>query len=654
MTLNSKVCTAIFELSDSWALPTRRGSFLVGLIAVLAAVPTSIRAGEPKKVDFVHEIAPLLKVHCVECHANGKYKGGVSFDTREALLKSRAIVPGKSSMSELAKRIGSADPKLRMPPKGKGLDAKEVALLKRWIDEGAVWEESFTFKVNTYVAPLNPRRVTVPAGEGHPIDRILESYFAKNKTTAPALVGDAAFLRRVYLDLIGMLPTPAETNAFLTDGAPDKRERVVRSLLQTENRAYADHWLSFWNDLLRNDYAGTGYIDGGRKQISGWLYQTLATNKPFDQFTRELISPTPESEGFIKGIKWRGNVNASQVIELQFAQNVSQVFFGANLKCASCHDSFIDHWKLEDAYSMAAVIADKPLEMHRCDKATGETARPRFLWPELGTIDAKAPKAKRLEQFATLVTHPENGRFTRTIANRIWQRMMGRGIVHPVDMMGNKPWSEDLLDYLATYLVDHRYDLKKLMEHIGTSKIYQARPAVFAKESLGEDYVFRGPELRRLSAEQFFDAIWMLTKTGPTKADAGVSLVPFADSVPADRKLIRASLVKSNALMRSLGRPNREQVVTTRPDQLTTLQALDLSNGQALGDLLARGASNYLKSYPRDDQLIENVYERALCRRPSDDEMATARRIVGSPMNVEGVADFLWVVAMLPEFQLVR
>src|SRR5207247_494479 len=116
--------------------------------------------------------------------------------------------------------------------------------------------------------------------------------------------------------------------------------------------------------------------------------------------------PSADAEGFIKGIKWRGNVNASQVPELQFSQNVSQVFFGANLKCASCHDSFIDSWKLDDAYALAAVVADRPLEIHRCDKATGQKARARFLWPELGTIDAKGKKAERLEQLAGLVTHP--------------------------------------------------------------------------------------------------------------------------------------------------------------------------------------------------------------------------------------------------------
>ena len=624
------------------------------MLLTLSATGLSVHAGDAKKIDFAHDIAPILKARCAECHTNGKYKGSVSFDTREDLLKSKAVTPGKSAGSELMKRITHSDPEIRMPPKGKPLEAKEIALIKAWIDQGVLWEAGFTFKVGTYVAPLKPRRVTLPPGPGHPIDRIVGVYYANNKVAPPGPIDDAAFLRRVYLDLIGLLPAPSEIDVFLKDAASDKRERIIRHLLEVENRAYADHWLSFWNDMLRNDYAGTGYIDGGRKQITGWLYNSLLRNKPYDQFARELISPTAESEGFIKGIKWRGNVNASQVVELQFAQNVSQVFFGANLKCASCHDSFIDNWKLDDAYGLAAIIADKPLEMHRCDKATGKIATPRFLWPELGTIDAKATKARRLEQVAELVTHPDNGRFARTIVNRIWQRMMGRGIVHPVDMMANKPWSDNLLDYLAVYLVDQKYDLKKLMAHIATSKTYQSRPAILGKEPIGEEYVFRGPELRRLSAEQFIDALWMLTRTAPGKADAGIGASLFADTVPMERRLIRASLVKSNALMRSLGRPNREQVVTTRPDQLTTLQALDLSNGQALTDLLSRGATTLIKTNSKENLLIAEIYQRALCRLPTAAELATARMIVGSPMTADGVADLLWIVVMLPEFQLIR
>jgi hypothetical protein len=627
-------------------------------VLLLLAGPVPSWAQPSAKIDFAHDIVPILKARCAECHTNGKYKGGLSLDTREALLKKKAVVPGKSGASELFRRITSSDPEERMPSKREPLSAKQIALIKVWIDQGLPWEAGFSFKAGTYVASLKPRRPALPParpGLEHPIDRILDAYFAKHKIEPPAPLDDTAFARRVYLDLIGLLPAASETEAFLNDKAPDKRRKLIQRLLD-EKRSYSDHWLTFWNDLLRNDYAGTGYIDGGRKQITAWLYRSIQDNKPYDQLVRELISPTPDSEGFIKGIKWRGNVNASQVVELQFSQNVSQVFFGANVKCASCHDSFIDHWKLDDAYALAAVVADRPLEIHRCDKAQGKFAQARFLWPELGNIDAKQPRTKRLEQLAHLVTHPENGRFTRTIANRLWQRLFGRGIVHPVDVMAGKPWSEDLLDYLAVYLVDQKYDLKKLLEHIVTSRAYQSRPVPLPKEPAGEDYVFRGPELRRLTAEQFIDAVWMLTKTAPAKPAAPLSLPPFEGSVPPERRFVRASLVTADALMRSLGRPNREQVVTTRPDQLTTLQALDLSNGQILNDLLNRGANNLLKSQGKmsEDGLVEELYHRALCRRPTPEELATARALVGTPRTADGVADLLWAVCMLPEFQLVR
>ena len=321
--------------------------------------------------------------------------------------------------------------------------------------------------------------------------------------------------------------------------------------------------------MLRNEYRGTGYIDSGRKQITAWLYKSLLENKPYDQFVRELISPNADSEGFARGIRWRGEVNASQIVELQFSQNVSQVFFGANLKCASCHDSFIDSWKLDDAYGLAAVIADKPLPQYRCDKPIGKTAGVKFLFPELGSIDPVAPKAKRLEQLASLVTHPDNGRFTRTIVNRVWDRLMGRGIVHPVDVMGNKPWSADLLDYLAVYFAENGHDLKKLMEHIATSRAYQSKAVPLAKE-IGDGYIFRGPELKQLTAEQFIDAIWMLTDTAPKKPAAPAAIPAFPESTPKERQFVRATLVDCDPLMRSLGRPNREQVVTVR--EQTTLQ----------------------------------------------------------------------------------
>ena len=634
-----------------------RRPFPIAAALLLTAIAAAPAADPPKAVDFAHDVVPILKAHCAKCHTNGTYKGSVSLDTRADVTK-KAAVPGKAAASELIKRVTSADPEERMPPDGPRLTDKQVATLKAWIDEGLTWEAGFSFKARAYVAPLKPRRPSIPPssnGSGHPIDSILNTYFAQHKFQAPPPLDDAAFVRRAYLDLIGLLPAPSELDAFLADQAPHKRASLVRRLLE-DKRAYADHWLAFWNDLLRNEYKGTGYIDGGRKQITAWLYRSLLDNKPYHRFVRELILPTAESEGFARGIKWRGEVNASQVVELQFAQNVGQVFFGANLKCASCHDSFIDHWKLDDAYGMAAVIAEKPLELHRCDKRTGKTAEARFLFPELGTIDSGQSAAKRLERLAELTTHPENGRFTRTIANRIWHRLMGRGIVHPVDQMGDRPWSEDLLDHLATYLSDNGYDLKKLMEHIATSATYQARAVPLAKEVPADEYVFRGPELKRMTAEQFMDAVWMVTGTAPAKPVAPAAIPAFPDSTPPERRFVRATLVDADPLMRSLGRPNREQVVTTRPDQLSTLQALDLANGQILAALLGRGAQNLLKNDAKvtTDAIAERVFVRAVGRRPTADELAAARGLVGDKPTPEGVADLLWAVVMLPEFQLVR
>jgi hypothetical protein len=622
-------------------------AFAALLLVATAASPQPPRAEQ--RVDFAHDILPLLKARCVACHTGGKYKGGLSLDTRTDLLKSKAVVPGKSGESLLIEKVTAKDAKERMPQKGPPLTAKEVALLRAWIDQGVAWQEGFSFAKTAYVARLKPRRPELPPAQGdrtNPVDRIVDAYLKKHRLPTPPPVDDATFLRRVSLDLVGLLPTPEQLDAFRADTAKDKRERWIGRLLD-DRQAYAEHWLSFWNDLLRNDYQGTGYIDGGRKPITSWLYRSLLDNKRYDQFVRELINPTAESEGFIKGIKWRGVVNASQVPEVQFAQNISQVFLGINMKCASCHDSFIDNWKLQDAYGLAAIVADKPLAIHRCDKPTGTKAAAKFLFPELGTIDASKPKAERVRQLAGLMTHPDNGRFTRTVVNRLWQRLMGRGVVHPVDVMSNEPWNADLLDYLAADLADNGYDLKKTLARIATSHAYQSKCAPLTGEPASSDYVFRGPIARRMTAEQFLDAIWRMTGTAPAK-----SAVPGRNG----KEPVRASLVAADALMRSLGRPNREQVVTTRPEDLSTLQALNLTNGRILAATLDRGAKNLRKRHPdwKPETMIAWIYQSALSRPPTAQEVETARRILGSPTTDEGLSDLLWSVYMLPEFQLIH
>jgi hypothetical protein len=481
----------------------------------------------------------------------------------------------------------------------------------------------------------------------HPIDRIVAAYLTKQNAPFPPAVDDATFARRVYLDLVGLLPEPGDLESFLADKSPDKREQLIDRLLASDVD-YADHWFTFWCDLLRNDFTGTGYIDGGRKQITGWLYGALKDNMPYDQFVRELIAPSAESEGFIRGIKWRGNVNASQVNEMQFSQNVAQVFLGINLKCASCHDSFISEWKLADAYNLAAVTAEKPLELHRCDVPQGKEATPAFLFGELGSIDADKPRAERLEQLSKLITDPRNGRLPRTIVNRLWHRLMGRGIVHPVDAMDSDPWSVDLLDYLAGELAAGEYDMKKLLRLIATSKIYQAKCVEPADPNTSEGQVFRGPLAKRMTSEQFIDAVWRITDTAPAKAAAKL---PGRGKAP-----VRSSLVACDLLMRSLGRPGRDQVVTTRPEELSMLEALDLTNGQMMADYLAKGA-NYLKeefSNRSPDEMVDAIYVAALGRHPTAEELATGKEITGSPMSEDGLADLLWCVFVLPEFQLIK
>jgi hypothetical protein len=625
----------------------------LSLWLVFALAGAKTQAAEP--IDFAHDVLPILREHCAECHTNGRYEGELSFDTREALIESEVAVPGKSSESALLERLTSDDPDVRMPAESEPLSAEQIAMIARWIDSGLPWEEGFTFKQQAYVAPLKPRQPEIPLigpSGPHPIDRFLDAYFAEYNVKLPEGIDDGAFLRRASLDLIGLLPAPEAVAAFVEDRDPQERDKLVHKLLD-DREAYAQHWLTFWNDLLRNDYEGTGYIDGGRTQISQWLYQALRDNLPYDRFVRQLISPKPESDGFIKGIVWRGRVNASQVPEVQFAQNVGQVFLGINLKCASCHDSFIDHWKLADAYGMAAITSDKPLELHRCDKPTGETAQARFLFPELGTIDPAAPREERLAQLADLLTHPDNGRLTRTMVNRLWERLMGRGLVHPVDSMGTRPWNADLLDYLACYFADHDYDFKQLLAHIATSRAYQSQSAVHAEEPTAGEFVYTGPIVRRLTAEQFMDAIWQITGTGP---DAPHQAIGPSVSASALGPKVRASMVTANLLMRSLGRPNREQVVTTRPDQLTTLEALDLSNGQILADLASQGAANLRKEHPDWDaaQMVDHLYRSALSREATPEERQLCIDLCGSPMTDEGLSDVLWSVFMLPEFQLIR
>jgi mono/diheme cytochrome c family protein len=415
--------------------------------------------------DLNLQVRTIFAHNCYSCHGAGKVKGQLRLDRKEFIFEGgehgKVIVPGNAANSEMIRRIKlPRNDKESMPTKGKGLTKNEIAIIEFWIQQGAPWPAG-AMKSLYRVAALQPRLPELPQASGiysGSIDRFVNKYFTDKKISWGKPVDDRIYIRRVYLDAIGLIPPADSVDAFIADNSRGKRERLVRKLL-ARNHDYAQHWSSFWNDLLRNDYTGTGYITGGRFNISTWLYNSLLENKPYDLFVKQLVSPEPESQGFIRGIQWRGSINSSQSTEMQAAQNVSQVFLGLNLKCASCHDSFISDWKLEDAYAFANLFSDSLLEINKCDKPTGKMAGKRILYPELGTIDSGLNRKERLVQLADKLVQPNDGRLYRTIVNRVWAQLFGRGMVEPVDAMDNEPWSQDLLDWLAHDFVNKGHNI---------------------------------------------------------------------------------------------------------------------------------------------------------------------------------------------------
>lgn len=642
--------SSVLPLDDNEASADPNGFLLASMKGPLS--PAQVQ-------DLNLQVRTILAHNCYSCHGEVKAKGELRLNTRQDIMKGGkdgvVVLASHPEKSEIIRRLKlSPNDKESMPSKGKKLSSNEIATLEFWIKHGAPWPDG-PEKSLFRVAALEPRLPEIPVPTGkltNPIDLFVNAYFQKNKIKWNAPVDDRIYIRRVYLDVIGLLPPPDSIDVFVKDNTPGKRALLVQKLLNRDHD-YVQHWLSFWNDALRNDYSGTGYITGGRTDITKWLYQSLLQNKPYNIFVNELISPDKNSEGFIRGITWRGTINSSQTTEMQAAQNVSQVFLGLNLKCASCHNSFVSDWKLDDSYAFANLFSDSTLEIHRCDKPTGKMADRRILFKQLGEINANAKKKDRLKQLADSLVQPKDGRLYRTIVNRIWDQVMGRGIVEPVDVMDNIPWSQDLLDWMAYDFVASGYNIKQLIFKILTSETYQLPSVSFKEPSMIVDpkFVFDGMLRRRLTAEEFADAVSETLE--PVYADSLIETGLLPNDIKMYTPFARASLVKNDVFQTVLGRPNRETVSTSRNLQANLLQALELTNGTLFNETMKKAAVKWKEKYPDPEMMVKEIYRNTLGRLPDKQEISIAENALGKSPPVEAIQDFLWAMALHPEFQLI-
>jgi uncharacterized membrane protein len=431
---------------------------------------------------------------------------------------------------------------------------------------------------------------------------------AATKPVDDRICDDATFVRRVYLDLIGMIPTADEARKFVDDKDEKKRDKLVDALLNRQ-KDYAGNWVPFWEDALCSNGQHQGGV-GTHGNYRQWILDAFYDNKPYDVMVQELIDPAMPNHPA------RYVLNDNHERTLQSASNTAQVFLGTAIKCASCHSHFLnDEWPQARAVAFSGFFSEKDLELVRCERSSGQFIKTHFMFdlPKAPT-SAPADQNARLKRVAQLITDPTNPRFAKTIVNRLWKRYMGLGLFEPADdyREDTPPSHPELLAWLSDDFIRHGYDVKRTIRLILTSRTYQLKydPAVedhFDVEKPKEPRFYRSPSLRRLTAEQIFDSI----------------SVTMGQKTP-DKRAYQDD--KSTPLTRSLGKPAaRNEVSTQRPDDTAVVQALELLNGNEWHDRVYKGdlvINNAVQ--PKLEQLVEDIYWAAYCRAPSPAEKDAA------------------------------
>ena len=467
---------------------------------------------------------------------------------------------------------------------------------------------------------------------------------------------DADFLRRVYLDLIGTLPTADEARRFLADERPDRRAVLVDELLKRPE--FADYWALKWADLLRVDRQALSHK--GAYELYRWIRQSLADEMPLDQLAREVVTasgPLAENPAgyFFKAVPEPGKA----------ASTLSQVFLGVRIECAQCHHHPYDRWGQDDYSAMAAYFAPlarresllgEILVASGAAEATHPRTGQKVLPRPLGAGPASRPSVSAADhagdprhELADWLTSPDNPFFARNLANRVWAHLLGRGLVEPVDdVRATNPASNpELLDALAAELVQKKFDLRGLVRTICASRVYQhsARPNPTNER---DEQNYSRALLKRLDAEVLLDAVCQAT--GVAEKFRGA---------PGERRAVELwdSQVEHDFL-RLFGRPVRQSACECeRVVEPSMAQVLHLLNSERVEQKLSHedGAIARLCRREADNaRVVEVLYLSILSRYPNADERQTALAYLppaSDPMARRAAAeDLAWSMLNSLEF----
>ncbi len=481
------------------------------------------------------------------------------------------------------------------------------------------------------------------------IDRHIDAKLKRLKIQPSAIAGDAVFLRRVYIDLTGIPPTPEQARAFLDD--PDsskaKRTRLIRSLVGSQ--PYIDHWSLKWGDLLQSNRKHLG--EKGMWAFRQWIRDAVASNQPYDEFVRELLTSVGSTFRAPAANFFRVNDDPKLAME-----TTTQLFLGVRMVCAQCHDHPFERWTQNQYFQLAAFFAavgTKPgfdsdeqivyLKREETDflhPKTNKPVDPQYLLASAGMPAIRSFDDRR-EALAQWLTSERNPYFARAIANRVWSYFFGRGIIEPVDDIrgSNPPVNPHLMDALAQDFVKSGFDLQHLIRTIVGSRTYQT--ALEANEWNAQDSInFSRFEPRRLPAESLLDAMTIATGSRPDFPD-----------VPDDfnAQQLPDPHVDAGGFLNMFGRPERESPCECeRRNDLSLPLAMSLVNGPILADAIANPGGRIAESIVAgrsDRELIEDLYLASLTRYPTAEELDSALTYIGSsPGRAAKAQDLLWAL----------